>query len=336
MNSFRVLIVLLGVILISSLGFAQDSQVYVKTTKESVIRVDSTTGAEVIAKIPSGTTLVKVSQAYDWYKVKLPRNTHAYVFAKYISDKSTCLATKLNIRHKADPASYVLGTVKKDQKVVILDTVGKWYKIRAYPFSYGWIHSKRVETTDAPALAVVSETITKKDDIPEGITVSKKKEPVKVEPKEKKSSVVKVVKKVKKQVKSETVKPVVKKQIQPVKQKKKSIDVSDLDAIINKHKKLKKKINSEVELSVKEVKSTQNESTKDESSAPYSGKLKKARRTSTPARFKLVHEKGYTLLHIAQPKAVKNLINKNVNVWGDEVEEGAYTYVVVKRIKKVE
>lgn len=331
MNSFKVSIVLLSTIFISSISFAQDSKVYVKTTKESVIRVDSTTGAEVIAKIPSGTTLVKVSQAYDWYKVKLPRNTHAYVFAKYISDKSTCLATKLNIRHKADPASYVLGNVKKDEKVVILDTKGKWYKIRAYPYAYGWIHSKSVETTDAPAFDVISETVAPKDDIPQGITVSKKEEPIKSEIEVKKVTPVKVVKEVKKEVKKEAVKPVVIKQTQAFKQKKKSIDVSDLDAIINKHKKLTKKISGEVEASVKAIKSSDTPSP-----APYSGKLKKARRTSTPARFKIVHKKGYTLLHIAQPNAVKNLLNKDVNVWGEEVEEGAYTYVVVKRIKKVE
>lgn len=357
MNS-KIISVLFCVFVFVNSVYAQDSNVYVKTVRESVIRVDSTTGADIIAKIPSGSILTKVSQAYDWYKVMLPRNTHAYVFAKYISDQSTCIATKLNVRHKADPNSYVLGSIKKDEKVVILDTIGKWYKIRAYPHSYGWIHSSRVELTDERPLMQAKATKVEK--------IEKVKE-TKVEIEESKPVIVKVEKPVvKKQVvkklpvKTETVKvdkkpalvkkpikkmlekKVEKKVIKKVEKKaeKKITSISDLDAIINKHKKLKKKISNQVDNSIESIKQKNTPipvvKVDTDEIAPYSGKLKKARRTATPAKFKLVHKQGYTLLHIADDKAVRNLINKQVKVWGEEVEDGAYTYIVVKRIKKAE
>lgn len=331
---FKVKLVFVALIVFANCGYAQDLSAYVKTVKKSVIRVDSTTGGEIIAEVPQGTPLEKISEAYDWYKVRLPRSTHAYVFAKYISAESKCIATKLNVRHKPDPASNVLGSIAKDEKVVILDTVGKWYKIRAYPFAYGWIHSNRVEST------TVKPMLIEDDNSQDQIIVSKPK-PVKKATSVINTKVVTTEPVAPKVVKPDVIKPnVIKPKAVPpkiVKEEKAEIKVTDLDAIINKHKKLKKKISKQV------VETTQVH--KKESSsmaaqlktdvAPYSGQLKKARRTATPAKFKIVHDDGYTLLHIPNPTAVKKLINKAVYIWGEKVEDGDYTYVVVKRIKKV-
>jgi len=120
-----------------------------KTKKDTPVRSDSTIFSEKIGKIAKQTLLEIVKEKYDWFKIKLPENFYGFVYASYIEEinkkKGVCKANNLNIRAKPELKSPIIGKLKKEDKVKIIEKVGNWYKIKAYPYSWGWIHKNSIE-----------------------------------------------------------------------------------------------------------------------------------------------------------------------------------------------
>lgn len=119
------------------------------------IRSDSTSNAQGICTVSKGERLEIILELYDWYKIRLPKNSPSYIknnlaeCFNFAQDSKTCLNAKIlknrvNIRLKPSESSPILGKLDKDEVVNILEDKGGWYKIEPALNSFGWIHKKFV------------------------------------------------------------------------------------------------------------------------------------------------------------------------------------------------
>jgi len=123
------------------------------------VRVDSSVGAEVICTLAKGELVEVVREAYDWYKIRLPKTAPAYikksllecnnVDANFASSPEKCLSAKVikdrvNIRLRPTESAWILGKVDKATVVDIVADEEGWYKIHPVYQSYGWVNKKFV------------------------------------------------------------------------------------------------------------------------------------------------------------------------------------------------
>ncbi len=121
------------------------------------LRVDATIGSAVICSLTKGEPVEVVSEAYDWYKIRLPKEAPSYVKENLVeclnSDPVTnpgkCLSAKIikdriNIRLGPSESAWILGKANKLTVVSILAKESGWYKIQPIYQSYGWVNKKFV------------------------------------------------------------------------------------------------------------------------------------------------------------------------------------------------
>ncbi|MFA4854123.1 MAG: SH3 domain-containing protein [Candidatus Omnitrophota bacterium] len=123
------------------------------------VRVDATTSAPVVCALDKGGLVEVVGEAYDWYKIRLPKTAPSYIKKDLVecinrdaslSEPAKCLNAKVtgervNIRLGPNETSSILGKVDKLTVVNILADKGAWYKIEPVHQSYGWMNKKFVD-----------------------------------------------------------------------------------------------------------------------------------------------------------------------------------------------
>ncbi len=121
------------------------------------VRVDATVGSAVICSLAKGELVEVVSEVYDWYKIRLPKEAPSYVKKDLVecinSDPVTnpgkCLSAKIikdriNIRLGPGESTWILGKADKLTVINILAQENSWYKIQPIYQSYGWVNKKFV------------------------------------------------------------------------------------------------------------------------------------------------------------------------------------------------
>ncbi|MEA2017665.1 MAG: SH3 domain-containing protein [Campylobacterota bacterium] len=95
----------------------------------------------------------------DYYRVKfktLIEKNSIKDFEKFVLNKKTNSAIgvkKANIRKKATTKSKIIATLKKGNKIEILNSSGKWYRIKFNNSQLGWIYSSLVDSGSDPVFA---------------------------------------------------------------------------------------------------------------------------------------------------------------------------------------
>jgi uncharacterized protein YgiM (DUF1202 family) len=129
------------------------------------VRLDATTGSAVVCLLSQADQVEVISQAYDWYKIRLPKTAPAYIKKELVEcislDSSHQLAKlqnqcksgkvikdRVNIRFAASESSWILGKVDKFTVVNILAQEGAWLKIEPVHASFGWVNKKFVNKVD--------------------------------------------------------------------------------------------------------------------------------------------------------------------------------------------
>jgi len=127
------------------------------------VRVDATTGAAVACTLAKGQPVEVVWEAYDWYKIRLPKTAPSYIKKNLVEcinrtaslpEPEKCLnakvtAERVNIRLGPGEGSWILGKVDKLTVVNILADKGAWYKIEPVHQSFGWVYKKFVDKAPA-------------------------------------------------------------------------------------------------------------------------------------------------------------------------------------------
>jgi uncharacterized protein YgiM (DUF1202 family) len=115
------------------------------------VRVDSTVSSKVACTLARGELVEVVSEAYDWYKIRLPKTAPSYIktdllecISKTSDGCSNAKVTgdKVNIRLGPNESSWILGQVDKATVVNIIQDEGSWSKIEPVHQSYGWVNKK--------------------------------------------------------------------------------------------------------------------------------------------------------------------------------------------------
>jgi uncharacterized protein YgiM (DUF1202 family) len=137
------------------------------------IRSDSTMGSEIICKMNKNESIDVITQAYDWYKIRLPQNAPSFIKKDLVSPTegktAKVLKDNVNIRLRPDTASAILGRVNTDDTVNILEENGEWYKIEPVKNSFGWIHKNFLNKVQEKKIKLASEK--NNEPIKETITV---------------------------------------------------------------------------------------------------------------------------------------------------------------------
>ena len=121
------------------------------------VRVDSSVGAEVICTLAKGELVEVVWGAYDWYKIRLPKQAPAYIKKNLLecsnSDsgalpgkcfRAKVIKDRVNIRLRPAESAWILGKVDKATVVNIVADENGWYKIVPAYQCYGWVNKKFV------------------------------------------------------------------------------------------------------------------------------------------------------------------------------------------------
>lgn len=120
------------------------------------LRVDATVSSAVICVLNKGQLVEVVSEVYEWYKVRLPKEAPSYVKKRLLEcidintvNPGACSTAKVikdrvNIRLAPSESSWILGKADKLTVVNILEDAGGWCKIVPIHQSYGWVNKKFV------------------------------------------------------------------------------------------------------------------------------------------------------------------------------------------------
>ncbi|MDD5128991.1 MAG: SH3 domain-containing protein [Candidatus Omnitrophica bacterium] len=117
------------------------------------VRVDATVSSRVACTLEKGKLVEVISEAYDWYKIRLPKEVPSYIKKEFVEcidrvpekcSNAKVIASKVNIRLGPGESFWILGQVDKSTIVNIIQDEGGWYKIEPVHQSYGWVNKKFV------------------------------------------------------------------------------------------------------------------------------------------------------------------------------------------------
>ena len=150
----------------AGIAFAQDFQKFNgEMASDNInIRVDSTVGSEVICVLKKYDKVEVDAELYDWYKIRLPKNAPSFVKKSLFEcmpsqpphpsnapisarNETACasakaLKDKINVRLKPNESSQILGKVKSDEIVSVLNDSNGWLKIEPIRDSFGFVNKK--------------------------------------------------------------------------------------------------------------------------------------------------------------------------------------------------
>jgi len=153
-------------------SYAEEKAPFVGKINSSDInlRSDATTLSAVISVLAKGTQVEVVSESYDWYKIRLPKNTPVYIskaLASCVSfgeeqsplssgpsirqcSSAKVLKDRVNIRVKPSEKAAIAGIADKNEIVNVVSETGAWYKIEPIQNSFGWVYKKFVDKSSLP------------------------------------------------------------------------------------------------------------------------------------------------------------------------------------------
>lgn len=145
------------------------------------VRVDATAASTAVCILSKGALVEVVAEAYDWYKIRLPKEAPSYVRKDLVecinmdpvANPGKCLSAKVikdrvNIRLGPSESSWILGKINRLTVVNILAASGSWYRIQPIYQSFGWVNKKFVSKDFVPAVKEEEPAKTIKEIAPSG------------------------------------------------------------------------------------------------------------------------------------------------------------------------
>jgi len=118
---------------------------------------------EKLGQLKNGQDVVVVEKSYDWYRIKLPDGSLAYISDKFvrttIADVGVVAGNHVNVRAGAGEKFNVIGRLDRDTKVKVQARESGWCKIEPMEGIYGWVSANFVafKSADIPAPKVIAE-----------------------------------------------------------------------------------------------------------------------------------------------------------------------------------
>ena len=110
------------------------------------IRSKPNTESDVVGKLKKDDVVEIIGIEENWYEIHY-KSASAFVFAKFIEElilAGVINANILNIRALPNKDSEKIGRLQKDDKVIVLDEIDGWYRIK-YKDGFGYVFGQFVE-----------------------------------------------------------------------------------------------------------------------------------------------------------------------------------------------
>jgi len=128
----------------------QDSFTGIITADSVNVRSGPSQHFEIVIQLDKDQLVLAQAQEQDWIKIKLPRNSRAYVHRQYVDSvsglKGQITANRVNVRAGQGTKYNVLGQLNEEDAVEIISLSGDWYEI--YPLNdscAAWVHKQYVK-----------------------------------------------------------------------------------------------------------------------------------------------------------------------------------------------
>ncbi|MFH1202293.1 MAG: SH3 domain-containing protein [Candidatus Omnitrophota bacterium] len=139
---------ILGLFITASFAQEESNFTGVINGKDVNVRAGANINFEIITKLNKGDFVEVLSKSFDWYKIKLPKDSSCFVNKSYVlieNDNSGKInANRVNIRAKPTVNSTILGQFNKNDNADILAKEGNWYKIGVPNNCFGWVNVKYI------------------------------------------------------------------------------------------------------------------------------------------------------------------------------------------------
>ncbi len=128
--------------------------------------------SKVVGQLRRNDIVKILNELDDWYEILWKNNTKAYVYKKYILiiayiKKGIVTANILNVRKYPSLDAPVVGRLKKNKEVFIIEELNDWYGIEFYQ-RVAYVASKFIEAHDLPPIGgeqAVSKFFAKRKDL---------------------------------------------------------------------------------------------------------------------------------------------------------------------------
>jgi len=110
------------------------------------VRDEMSLDSNVIGKLKKGELVEIIGIEEAWFEILFNENS-AYVSAKYINPliKTGIVTAKLlNVRSLPNIESEVIGKLKKDKKVIVVDELDNWLRIK-YKHTFAYVSAKYID-----------------------------------------------------------------------------------------------------------------------------------------------------------------------------------------------
>ena len=129
------------------------------------IRCDSTAAGKIICAVNEHDIINIISEAFEWYKIKLPKNAPCFIKATYVNivepgSFGMINADSVNLRVEPNESSCILGRINKDKVVNVIEKQGDWYKVTPPDTACGWINKKFAKVLVSPQASPGAVTVT--------------------------------------------------------------------------------------------------------------------------------------------------------------------------------
>jgi uncharacterized protein YgiM (DUF1202 family) len=126
------------------------------------IRSGASTNFEILRKMDDGEMVLVVGSFLDWYKIKLPRNSKAYVNKKFVRMDSPVyghiVADRVNIRAGKGTNFNVIGQLNTNDLVEVLEKDPEWYQIYSDKNCYAWVFQKYINNQGPSSIFASQES----------------------------------------------------------------------------------------------------------------------------------------------------------------------------------
>lgn len=123
-------------------------------SEEVNIRADSTISSPVISNLKKGAEVDVTYRIYDWYKIRLLKDSPAYINKKLVEPvkdgSGRVKGMNVNIRLNPEYSSWILGRAHTDEVVNIIAEEGQWYRIEPTDNCFGWVYKQFIDRSALP------------------------------------------------------------------------------------------------------------------------------------------------------------------------------------------
>ncbi|MBU1044218.1 MAG: SH3 domain-containing protein [Candidatus Omnitrophica bacterium] len=140
-----------------------ESKVFTGIIKDDSVNIRSGPGVnfEILRKMDKNDLVLVQDSTLDWYKIKLPRNSKAYISKDFLRMDGTSLgysnADRVNVRAGKGTNFNVIGQLSKNDLVEVIEVDNEWAQIFSDNNCFAWVHKEFLNFNGPDTIYIAQE-----------------------------------------------------------------------------------------------------------------------------------------------------------------------------------